>query len=144
MPVRIHASMRVAHHAAAEAYEVVLIALDRPGGSAGGVATNEGAIPPPTASAKAWNAASTALHAEGNANADASALESAVHAAATVVLGGVIALAYVDIASAHFCAHAARDADTLTVSPDITTGGAAKNAARALCSPVLLSGIRRP
>ena len=93
-----------------------------PSGAGGGVLRNGATIPLAIAAAHAVNAASNAAAAFGSANADSSAVFSVAHAAATVLDGGTIAIAYPWIASAHACAQPAR-----------VGGGFENSASSALC-----------
>src|SRR5690606_4576977 len=97
VPVRIHVSMRRVSAAAAAAWvgwgATMIVA--NPGGAGGGVAVKSGAMPPPTVTANAANAASTAgiAVASGRAKAASSALASVAAAAETVSDGGMTSAA---------------------------------------------------
>lgn len=76
-------------------------------GAGGGTATNAGAIPAPTVTAKAVHAASMADAADGRAKAAASCACSVAWAAATVVLGGTTGAKYEPMELAHLAAQSA-------------------------------------
>lgn len=96
VPVRIHVSIFVRSCAPAAACVAGFVPANwaaKPTGEGGGVATNAGAIPPPTVVANAAKALSIPGAAAGEPKAVVRALWSAETAAATVVDGGTIAFA---------------------------------------------------
>ena len=105
----------------------------KPTGPGGGVATNAGAIPPPTVTPKAAKAASMGAAAAPELNADTSAVCSVAAAAETVVDAGTTAAAELARALAQSAAHSATVAEGLDA-----------NASRSVFSPGPSSGIRSP